>query len=75
MSANLELRLPMTKDEWVARCAARFLSRSGPAEQHSKEFAEACFESDRIGHFSDDPEGAADKEMSGWLSVRFRIKA
>lgn len=55
----------MTKDEWITRCAARFVSRGGLDETRAREFAEACFENDD-GDFVDDPEGSADEDMSCW---------
>jgi hypothetical protein len=56
----------MTKDEWIARCAARFVAEAGLEAERAREFAEACFENDGTGYFSDDPEGSADEDMSCW---------
>ena len=34
----------MSKDEWLTRCAARFVERGGLTEQDAKAYAETCFD-------------------------------
>lgn len=63
----------MTKDEWIARCAARYAERAGLNETEAKAAAVACFdaESGEPGfEFSEaveySPEDCADEDMSYW---------
>lgn len=56
----------MTKDEWISRCAARFVSRSDLGDIRAREYAEACYDNSGAEDFADDPEGAADEDMSCW---------
>lgn len=52
--------------EWLRRCAARFVLRAGVEQSIADSFAEAAFENVADFGFEDDPEGAADCEMSYW---------
>ncbi|MFH5254635.1 hypothetical protein ACGTRS_25710 [Burkholderia semiarida] len=53
----------LTQQEWVARCAKRYVDRGGCAEQIAREAAQAAFDN-RDGDES--PEEAADTDMSYW---------
>ena len=63
----------MTKDESIARSAARYQERAGLTPEQAKDAAEACFaaESGELGfEFSElveyRPEDCADEDMSYW---------
>ena len=63
----------MTKEEWIARSAARYQERAGLTPEQAKDAAEACFdaESGEPGfEFSEAveyrPEDCADEDMSNW---------
>lgn len=56
----------MTDAEWLHRCAARFMQRGNVDQRIADSFAEAAFENVADFGFENDPEGAADCEMSYW---------
>ncbi|WP_321944669.1 hypothetical protein [Burkholderia cenocepacia] len=56
----------MTDAQWLKRCAARFVQRAGVEQRIADSFAEAAFENVADFGFENDPEGAADHEMSYW---------
>lgn len=62
----------MTKEEWLSRCAVRYVERGGVDPERAKEFAQACFEAQDDGEsaFSEsadyNPEACADEDMSYW---------
>ena len=61
----------MTKDEWIARCAARYQERAGMTPEQANEAAKACFEAESgETEFSEAveyrPEDCADEDMSCW---------
>lgn len=60
----------MTKEEWLQRCAAQYV-KVGAIEsiEDAMPIAEGCY--DAMSQFvdddyADDPEGAADEDMSYW---------
>jgi hypothetical protein len=54
---------PISEEEWMRRLRVRFIERAG---EGADECADTCqYEEWRKG-FEDDPEGAADEEMSYW---------
>lgn len=53
------------RDEWIDRCIKRYLDRSSIDAETARHFAEACFNM-REGWFENDPEAAADSDMSYW---------
>jgi hypothetical protein len=55
----------VTQSEWIDRCANRFIERSRIDKETARSFAEACYEM-RKGFFDDEPEDAADSDMSYW---------
>lgn len=56
----------MTKEEWLERYKARFIKVADITSEQAEECASAdSFEVLSDG-FEDDPEGAADSEMSYW---------
>ncbi|WP_232436621.1 hypothetical protein [Burkholderia ubonensis] len=56
----------ITESAWLRRCAARFVRR-GNVDQHiADSYAIAAFENAADFGFENDPEGAADCEMSYW---------
>jgi hypothetical protein len=58
--------MTMSEQEWLARYKRRFIERAGLTEAQ----AQACAEEESFAvlseFFEDDPEGAADEEMSCW---------
>ncbi|MCA8293350.1 hypothetical protein LGN19_06030 [Burkholderia sp. AU30198] len=57
---------PMTDEQWLRRCAARFVRRGNVDPHIAASYAEAAFENVADFGFENDPEGAADCEMSYW---------
>ena len=56
----------MSRDEWLRRYKARFVN-AGLTTEQAEDCANAeSFECLSSGGFEDDPEGAADEEMSYW---------
>lgn len=55
----------MEKEEWLKRCEAQFDKRVQDDKANWKDAAEACYES-MYEDFQEDPEDAADEEMSNW---------
>jgi hypothetical protein len=56
----------ITRDEWLRRYKQRFIDRADLTEGQAEQCAKAeSFEVLSDG-FEDDPEGAADEEMSCW---------
>jgi hypothetical protein len=63
MSHNTE---DMTKEKWLADCAARFKQRVPDAnDEFCNEQAEICFESIG-GDLTEIPADCADEELSNW---------
>jgi len=56
----------MDKDEWLRRCSVQFQTITGLPEKDAAYLAIIELEEDVDGDFADDPEGAADSEMSYW---------
>lgn len=54
-----------TADEWVMRCAARYQQRGGMAPKEAVSAAEASLEN-LDGDISENPEDAADEDMTCW---------
>lgn len=55
--------MKLDKEEWIARCAQRYLTQSEITEDEAYEFANAQWD------YRDDyntPEDAADEDMSYW---------
>jgi len=53
--------------EWGRRFVARIVERSGASEEAAQMTLDAVPMSDwRDGEFDEDPEGAAEEEMSNW---------
>lgn len=60
----------MTKQEWIARCADRYIERGDLDELTAIDAADACYVSQKedtveFGSFMS-PEDAADQDMSLW---------
>jgi hypothetical protein len=55
----------MDKDSWISRCAAQFEKVAGVPEKDAFFMAGVAFD-ETHDDFEDDPEGAADSEMSYW---------
>lgn len=55
----------MNKDEWILRCQRQFARRTNDWSYDWRPNADVCYE-ENIAGFEDDPEGAADEEMSYW---------
>lgn len=63
----------MTKDEWIARCAARYQQQAALTPEQARDAAEACFDAEAGEpgfEFSESaeygPENCADEDMSCW---------
>lgn len=62
----------MTKDEWLAACAARFQARGAATSDDAWKLSRACFENAVMifkteeAALASSPEEAADEEMSCW---------
>lgn len=59
-----------TADEWVMRCAARYQQRGGMAPKEAVSAAEASLEN-LDGDISENPEDAADEDMTCWQELYF----
>ena len=55
----------MDKEEWIKRCEAQFDKMTGNEKAHWRDAAEMCYDN-MHDDFPDDPEDAADEEMSYW---------
>lgn len=53
----------LTEEEWMRRLRARFIERAG---EGADVVADAVTFAEWSDGFEDDPEGAADEEMSNW---------
>ena len=60
----------LTKEDWIARCAARFAEKTAPMQLSTEdclEVAKICW--DGIGRdLSESPEDCADEVMSEWTN-------
>lgn len=56
----------MTEQEWFERYKRRFIEVAGLTETQAQALAHAMPFEDLSEFFEDDPEGAADDEMSYW---------
>lgn len=54
----------IAKEDWLRRCAQRFIEKGGLDEDTAMAFAEACW--DAYDRDIDAPESAADEDMSYW---------
>jgi len=63
----------MTKEEWIGRCAARYMERADLTQEQADAFAIACFDNQYTVRFLElteyDPEVFADDDMEEWLST------
>lgn len=55
----------MDKQEWIKRCSKRFMERAGMTSIEADGYAQTMH-AEWSEDFADDPEGAADEEMSCW---------
>lgn len=53
-----------TQEEWISRCAQRYVDVARLTSEAAREWAEACWENREDD--SDSPEEAADIDMSYW---------
>lgn len=58
-------RAEIDKAEWIARCKAQFDAAVQDDKADWTDSAEVCYE-EMLEDFPNDPEGAADEEMSNW---------
>ena len=56
----------MTEPEWITRYKQRFIERAALTDTQAQALVEAVEISEAREYFEDDPEGAADEEMSYW---------
>lgn len=52
----------ISKDEWMKRCASRFVEQSNCSQEIARQYAEGA----HCDEFADDPETAADEEIACW---------
>ncbi len=52
--------------QWLARYKQRFVEIAGLTEDQAQDFADGVLFEEVSDGFEDDPEGAADEEMSYW---------
>ncbi|WP_186183857.1 hypothetical protein [Burkholderia gladioli] len=52
-----------SQQDWINRCAARYIERGGCTNEIAREMAEAAYEHRES---DDDPEAIADEDMSYW---------
>lgn len=57
--------MPISKFAWIQRARMQFAKRTQDFEYDWQENAEVCYD-EMYADFKDDPEGAADEEMSYW---------
>lgn len=55
----------MTKEEWLARCAARYQTRAGMETTEAMQAAAASLEN-LDGDLTENPEDAADEDLTCW---------
>lgn len=59
----------MTKSEWIAQCAARYISRAELSQEDANAAALACWEGLEVqddDEIAADPQEYADDDMSYW---------
>lgn len=56
----------MDREEWLARCAARYESLGGLTASQALEAAAVALDAYEEGDFTEDPEDAADADMECW---------
>lgn len=56
----------LTEAAWLDRCAKRFQDRSRMPADEAHDMAQACLEFRDEAGFMNEPEDAADEEMSCW---------
>lgn len=56
----------MTREEWFRRYRQRFIDQANLTEEQAQSCADAESFETLSEFFEDDPEGAADEEMSYW---------
>ncbi len=57
---------PLTEQEWLARYQLRLMEQADLTEAQAREMSSALPFEELCEMFEDDPEGAADEEMSCW---------
>lgn len=71
-----EMQEDISKEEWIKRCAVRFVKCGSVDDKSAIEMAEACFNAEQNGFgnqeplaivaFDQGPEESADTDMSYW---------
>jgi hypothetical protein len=64
---NTNQETPLTREQWLERCAARFRSVAAMKPELARSFAETQLESLK-DDLTENPEDAADDEMSYWTA-------
>lgn len=60
----------MTKQEWLQRCAARFIKKAGVTQEQADMFAEVCYDAQEITTgetYTENPENCAEEDMEEWV--------
>lgn len=55
----------MSEFEWILRCQRQFAKRTDDYSHNWEHYAETCYE-EMHEDFEDDPEAAADEDISYW---------
>lgn len=58
---------PITREQWLERCAARFISVAAVGKQDAHDLAESQLENLK-DDLTENPEQAADDELSYWTA-------
>lgn len=59
-------QMPIPEAEWMDRLRKRFAERAAMSDEGVRAVSDACTFEEWSDGFEDDPEGAADEEMSYW---------
>lgn len=60
----------MTKQEWLQRCAARYVEKAGVTQGQADDFAEVQWDiltEDNQSHEDHAPDDCADEDMEEWV--------
>lgn len=63
--ALLNDAMPITKNEWLTRCAARYQQRAGMDADEARQAAESSLEN-LDDDLTENPEDAADEDFTCW---------
>lgn len=58
--------IALKKQEWIDRCATRYMRHGGVGETLAREMAATCWDEEQDNPTSQSPEDCADEDMSYW---------